>query len=100
MSTSKNTYFGAGALATGITSLIFSMASYGIVFLNISPKIFDQLNNLTALVFCSLTPITIILGIIGLTRKKDNILYSIIAMALVSIPALILTINLIKSLSQ
>ncbi len=99
MSPSTKSYFGASALVTGIISAIFSIASYGIVFLNISPKLFDQLNNLTALVFCSLTPITLILGILGLTRKKDNILYSVIAIGLVTLPALVLTITFINSLS-
>jgi hypothetical protein len=93
----KKTFFGITALITGIVSFLFSVASYGIVYLKISPSLFDLLNRLTALVFCSLTPIVIILGIIGFTRKNDSKSYSLIAITLVMIPFLILSVSLINS---
>jgi len=94
------TYFGTTALIAGITSLLFTGASYGIAYMDITPDVFDQLNNITALGWCSLTPITIILGLIGLTRKNDTKIYSMIAIAIVSLPALFITFTLIRSLTR
>ena len=96
MSSLKKSYFGTSALVTGIISIIFAIAAYSIVFLDISPKLFFQLNNLTALVLCSLTPITIILGVLGLIGKNDNKIYSIIAISLVTLPTLALTISFLN----
>lgn len=96
-SAKKKTYFGIAALITGIISTLFAAASYGIVYLRISPGLFNTLNSLTALGLCSLTPITVILGVIGVTRKNDSKPYSLIAIILVTIPFLVVLSSLVLS---
>jgi len=93
----KKTYFGITALISGIISDLFLGANFGVAYLNISPGTFSQLNNLTALFFCILTPLTFVLGVIGHTRKNDSKIYSRIAIALVTIPFSILFIQLVYS---
>jgi hypothetical protein len=66
--------------------------------LSISPHTFDQLNNLTALFFCILTPLTFILGVVGYTRKKDSKALSLIAIVLVVIPFLVILTQLVSSM--
>jgi hypothetical protein len=82
------TYFGLIALITGILSGLFLGANFIVANLNITPRMFSQLNNLTALFFCILTPLTFILGVVGHTRKNDSKTLSRIAIVLVVIPFL------------
>jgi hypothetical protein len=89
------TYFGLAALVTGIISDLFLGANIGVSYLKISPGVFSQLNNLTALFFCILTPLTLVLGVLGYTRKNDSKTLSAIAVTLVMIPFLILFTRLI-----
>ena len=96
----KKSHFGIAALAIGIITALFSAASYGVVFLNISLDLFNILNNLTALVFCTLTPITMILGMIGFTRKNDSKSFSLISVILVTIPFLIVFASFLKSMAR
>jgi hypothetical protein len=100
-STSKKpaakTYFGITALITGIISGVFLAANIGAAYLKITPGTFSQLNNLTALFFCILTPLTFILGVIGHTRKNDSKVYSRIAIALVTIPFAIMFAQFVYS---
>ena len=90
MLTAKKTYFGITALITGVISGLFLGANFGIAYLNIAPRTFSQLNNLTALFFCILTQLTFVLGGIGYTRKNDSKTLSRVAIALAVIPFLIL----------
>lgn len=93
----KKTYFGITALITGIISGLFLGANFGVAYMKITPGTFSQLNNLTAMFFCTLTPLTFVLGVIGHTRKNDSRAYSRIAIALVTIPFAILFIQLVSS---
>jgi len=94
----KKTYFGLAALITGIISDLFLGANYGVAYLNITPGTFSQLNNLTALVFCALTPLTIVLGVMGFVPRNDAKILAGIAITLVMIPFLILLASLGSSL--
>jgi hypothetical protein len=84
----NKTYFGITALITGIFSGLSLLSNFTVANLNISPDTFSQLNNLTALFFCILTPLTVILGSVGYTRKNDLRGLSIVAIMLVVIPFL------------
>ena len=96
-SPATKTYFGITALITGIISGLFLGANFGVAYMDISPRTFSQLNNLTALFFCILTPITFILGVVGHTRRNDSKTLSRIAIALVTIPFLIIFSQLVYS---
>ena len=100
MSTSKKTYFGITALITGIISGLFLGANFGVAYLRITPGTFSQLNNLTASFFCVLTPLTFVLGGIGYRRKNDSKVYSQIAIALVTVPFLIMFTQFVYSLMK
>jgi hypothetical protein len=93
----KKTYFGFTALVTGIISDLFLGANFGVAYLKISPGTFSQLNNLTALFFCILTPLTFVFGVIGYTRKNDSKVYSRIAIALITIPFAIMFAQFVYS---
>ena len=94
----KRTYFGLAALVTGIITDLFLGANFGVAYLNITPGTFNQLNNLTALFFCILTPLTFIFGVMGHLLKNDSKTYSRIAVTLVTIPFLILSVQLITAI--
>ena len=89
------TYFGLIALVTGIISILFLGANYTVSSLDITPRTFRQLNNLTALFFCILTPLTFVLGVLGHTRKNDSKTLSWVAIALAVIPFLIIFARLV-----
>ena len=84
----KRTYFGFAALLTGTVSGLSLVGNFIAANLNISQATFNQLNNLTALFFCILTPLTFILGVVGHTRKNDSKPLSRIAIVLAVIPFL------------
>ena len=92
------TYFGLTALLTGIISDAFLGANFGVAYLEITPDVFNQLNSLTALIYCILTPLTILLGVIGFVRRNDSNILSGIAVTLVTIPVVILFSQLVSSL--
>ena len=89
-STSKKTYFGLIALITGIISGLSLLSNFTVANLNITPGTFSQLNNITALFFCILTPLAFVLGVLGYTRKNDSKTLSLIAIVLVTVPFLIM----------
>jgi uncharacterized membrane protein (UPF0136 family) len=91
----KKTYFGLIALVTGILSGLFLGANFIVANLNITPRTFSQLNNLTALFFCILTPLTFVLGILGYTRKNDSKTLSLVAIVLVVIPFLYMFVQFV-----
>lgn len=91
------TYFGLTALITGIIADLFLGANFSVVYLKITPGFFNQLNNLTALFYCILTPLALILGVAGHTRRNDSKNLSRIAMALAAVPFVILLLQLVSS---
>ena len=95
--TAKKTYFGIVALFTGLVSGLSLAANFIVANLNISPDTFSQLNILTALFFCILTPLTFVLGVVGYTRKNDSKVLSSIAIVLVVIPFLYMFAQLVYS---
>jgi hypothetical protein len=94
-SPTKKTYFGIIALITSVISGLSLLSNFAVANLNITPGTFSQLNNLTALFFCILTPIAFVLGILGYTRKNDSKILSLIAIVLVTVPFLIMFAQLI-----
>jgi uncharacterized membrane protein YhaH (DUF805 family) len=95
--TDRKTYFGFTALITGIFSGLFLLSNFAVAYLDISRKTFNQLNNLTALFFCILTPLAFVLGVVGHTRKNDSKNLSRIAIVLVVIPFLIIFAQFVYS---
>lgn len=85
---SHPTYFGVAALACGILCGGSLASNFGTSQLDITQETFRQLNNLTALLYCGSTQATIVLGILGLTRKNDSKRLSWIGIALAVIPFL------------
>jgi hypothetical protein len=94
----KKTYFGITALITGVVSVLFLGANYTVANLDITPRTFSQLNNLTALFFCIFTPLTFVLGVLGHTRKNDSKALSWIAIVLAVAPFLIKFAQLVNYL--
>jgi hypothetical protein len=85
----KKTHFGIAALVTGILCVLSLLANYSASQLDLPQEIFNKLNNLTALFYCGLTQVTIILGIIGYRRKNDSKRLSLVGSGLAVIPFLI-----------
>lgn len=94
----RKTYFGVAALFIGIFSAISIGANYGVSFLRITPAQFSQLNNVTALLYCVLTPTAIALGGMGLIFKNDSKILSGIALAVSAIPLLLIFIQFVLAL--
>jgi ABC-type thiamin/hydroxymethylpyrimidine transport system permease subunit len=92
----KKTYFGLTSLVIGILSGLSLAANFIVANLNITSGTFSQLNNLTALFFCILTPLAFVLGVLGYTRKNDSKILSLIAIVLVTVPFLIMFAQLIN----
>jgi hypothetical protein len=85
----KVTRFGVAALMTGILCDLSLLSNYGAAYLDISQETFNQFNNLTALSYCASTQVTIVLGILGLTRKNDSKNLSWVGIVLAVIPFLV-----------
>ncbi len=96
--TAKRTYFGLAALISGILCVLSLLSNYGAANLNISQETFNQLNNLTALFYCVLTQATIVLGVLGHTRRNDSKKLSWTGIVLVAIPFLFTFARLASSL--
>jgi hypothetical protein len=84
----KTTYFGVAALVAGVFCTLSLLSNYGVSQLDISRGTFGQLNNLTALLYCGSTQATVVLGVLGLTRKNDSKGLSWLGLALAVIPFL------------
>ena len=95
--TARKTYFGLAALITGILSGLSILSNITVAYLNISGETFSKLNNLTALFFCILTPLTFVLGVVGHTRKNDSKNLSRVAIVLAVVPFLIIFAQLVYS---
>jgi hypothetical protein len=70
--TAKKTYFGIAALVSGILCVLSLLLNYGVPYLHISYETFNLLNNLTTLLYCGLTQVSFVLGVIGLRRANDS----------------------------
>lgn len=84
----KRTYFGVAALIAGILCVLSLLANYGASQLDLPQEIFNKLNNLTALFYCVLTQVTIVLGIVGYRRKNDSKNLSLAGTGLAVVPFL------------
>ena len=93
----KKTRFGITALIIGILSGLSLLSNFTVAYLDISADTFNLLNNLTALFFCILTPLTFVLGVVGYTRKNDSKILSGVAIILVVVPFLIIFAQLVYS---
>jgi hypothetical protein len=96
----KKTYFGIASLFTGILSALSISANYGVSFLRITPAQFSQLNSVTALLYCVLTPLAVALGILGLVYKNDSRPLSGAALAIAAIPFLIVFVQFVLALME
>ena len=97
---SRKTYFGIATLTVGILTDLSIGANLIVSQLNISPAKFDQLNNITALFYCTLTPLTLILGILGHSLKNDSKILSRFGLLLAVIPFLILFTQLLFAIKK
>ena len=66
------------------------LANYSVASLNIPQETFNRLNNLTTLSYCVLTQATIVLGVIGHTRKNDSKNLSRVGIVLALVPFLLI----------
>ncbi len=88
MQTFRRTYFGVAALSLGALCVLSLLANVSSSQLDISRETFNRLNNLTALLYCGSTQATLVLGVLGLTRKNDSKGLSWLGLALAAIPFL------------
>jgi len=93
----KKSYFGIAALITGILCVLSLLSNFSVSQLNISPETFSSLNNLTALFYCVLTPLTFVLGVVGHTRRNDSKNLSRVGIVLALVPFLIIFAQLVYS---
>jgi hypothetical protein len=94
----KKTYFGITALITGIFSGLSLLSHFTVANPDLfSPETFSQLNYLTTLFFCILTPLTFVLGVVGYTRKNDSKALSRAAIVLVVVPFLFMFAQFVYS---
>jgi hypothetical protein len=93
----QKSFFGLAGLISGVISDLILGAHFGVAYLSISPGRFSFFNNLTALVFCILTPFSFGLAVVGLMRKADSKTCSWIAIFLVTIPFAILFVQFVLS---
>ncbi|MBI5825924.1 MAG: hypothetical protein HZB18_18005 [Chloroflexi bacterium] len=94
----RKTYFGIAAIVTGIFAVLFLGANYVAAYLNISPAEFSWLNIITAQAYCLLTPLAVVLGIVGLLFKNDSKRLSWVALAVAVIPFLIILVQFVLAL--
>lgn len=96
----KRSYFGIAALVTGVFALLALGMNYAVAYLNIPPAVFSQLNILTALFYCVLTPLAFTFGFVGIIFKNDFKAVSWISMGVVTIPFLILSVQFVLALMR
>ena len=82
----KRTYFGLAALIIGGISVLDLAARFAVAYMDIAPRTFGILNQITTLFFCILTPLAFVLAVLGWRRKNDSRSQAGIALALVLLP--------------
>jgi hypothetical protein len=95
----KQTYFGITSLLIALLSSMFLAAYFGVSQLYISPATFSYWNNITALVYCLITPTAMVFAIFAWRRKKDSRLLAAVAVAIIGIPFVILFVQFISALT-
>ncbi|MBE0672733.1 MAG: hypothetical protein IH588_19320 [Anaerolineales bacterium] len=94
----RKTYFGAAALLTASLAFASLVMRFVVAYLRISPSLFSQLNALTTQVYCMLAPLALTLGVLGIFFKNDSKLLAWAALALVTVPFLIIFAQFILAL--
>lgn len=94
----RRTYFGLFALIIAFLAVAFIVANYVVAYQNITPAQFNQLNGFTAQFYCMLTPLAFVLGLLGIIFKNDSKLLSWVAVAVVTIPFLIIFVQFVSAL--
>ncbi len=95
----KRTYFGIAAFLVSLFAVAAMGSNFGVSQMNITPEEFNQLNSITALFYCILTPLAFVLGVVGLIFKNDFKIWSGLAIAIVTVPFLAMAFRLIASLA-
>jgi len=95
----RRTYFGIAAFFTSLLAVLAIGANLGVSQMNITPEEFSQLNSITAMFYCVLTPLAFALGVLGLFFKNDSKILAGLAIIITAIPFLILVVQLLASLS-
>lgn len=95
----RRTYFGIIAFITSLLTMLAMGANFGVSQMNITPEEFNQLNSITALFYCILTPLAFVLGVFGLIFKNDFKIWSGLAIAVVTVPFLAMAFRLVSSLA-
>lgn len=94
----RKTYFGLAAFITATLAVLFISANVGVSYLRITPAFFNQLNVITALLYCGMTPLAFGLGIVGFFPKNDSRLLAGLGLGMVSVPFVIILGQLLLSL--
>ena len=95
----RRTYFGIAAFFTSLLAVLAIGSNLGVSQMNITPEEFSQLNSITAMFYCVLTPLAFALGVLGLFFKNDSKILAGLAIIITAIPFLILVVQLLASLS-
>lgn len=93
----KRTYFGIIAFLTSLLAVMSIGSNLGVSQMNITPEEFNQLNSITALFYCILTPVAFALGVFGFVFKNDFKILSGLALAVVTVPFLVIAFRLVSS---
>ncbi|MFN8382214.1 MAG: hypothetical protein U0V02_09755 [Anaerolineales bacterium] len=95
----KRTYFGVAAFFTSLLAVAAIGSNLGVSQMNITPEEFNQLNSITALFYCILTPLAFALGVLGLFLKNDFKILSGVGIVIAAIPFLVIAFRLFSSLT-
>jgi len=91
--TPRKSYFGITSAIVALVAVLGLAASFAITMMNITPATFFKWNNITNLVYCGLSPIAVVLSLVGILKKNDSRILSGISIAIVGIPLIILLWN-------
>lgn len=94
------TYFGLAAFITAILAVLFIAANVGASYLRITPAVFNQLNIITALLYCGTTPLAFGLGIVGFFPRNDSKVLAGLGIATVSVPFVVILGQLLLQLAR
>ena len=93
----RRTYFGIVAFLTSLLAVMAIGSNLGVSQMNITPQEFNQLNSISALFYCILSPLAFALGVFGFIFKNDFKILSGLAMAVVTVPFLVIAFSLYSS---
>jgi hypothetical protein len=95
----RRTYFGIIAFIVSLLSVLAMGSNLGVSQMNITPQEFNQLNSITALFYCILTPLAFALGVLGFIFKKDSKVLSGLGIGIAAVPFLMMAFRLFSSLA-